>query len=180
MDEGIKTYLSIGNESVNAKGFRVRRRGPGQVNPKTMWQQVKSLIGDYIDQSMTDVPEQVRARLTSDFSVDMEIVFEAWQSKLNRERSKIKGEKFVAITRTALKDACFRLNMPVPEIGEAIDLDAAKKHMRSLASHYHPDKNKDIDVAPQFRAVMIAYKTIETYNEKLNKQKNRNNQQVAC
>ncbi len=112
-----------------------------------------------------------RELIAKEYTFQIRAVYDALRRDVRNRRVAArrahKGEKRVSLE--ALKNAMATLEIPMPEEGERVDMNAVKARYRKLASRFHPDhsNSKDADILQKLRdqlnAVIKAYEIAKKY-----------------
>lgn len=155
---------------------RQRRKTPSAESERKFWFAIKNQLAEFARDRLDGVDHLTANALQRDFFIRLQALCDEFSGRINRTRSgarKNGAQDQATIKLAQVKDACLVLSIDPPARGAPIDLDLARRNKNRLVVQYHPDKHIDASAEvkrvteEQYRQVIEAYTTLESYNEQI-------------
>lgn len=140
-----------------------QKRDDKEDDPKYFWANLRGMIAGYVQTRLEGIDQGVAESLWRDLDVEIKIVLEHFQHKIDRTRRDGDLRK-QTISRGAIIQACHTLNLDPPAMGKTINAEfkkKAKQHFKKLAGKYHPDQSGTNDTRDMYEKVVEAWHLLE-------------------
>lgn len=169
-------YQASGNVIVHGEKMFVRSKPserhstrPARPGPKTFWRKVRTMCDNFLHEKIADIPASEAEAIRTEFEVDLQLVFNDLQRRINRARNDSEGRALdqARASRVEVREACAVLGVDPPLENGEVDIVAARRNYRKLARVYHPDMNGgDQSKLPNYNSVVAAYKVVGDWNSR--------------
>lgn len=134
------------------------------------WSKLRHQLAQFAASRFKGADPIIADRLYREFERELKVLFDDFQGRLSRLRSREKRDRLVnvAVKYPQVVAACLALCMDPPVRNQPVDLDVARSKKKKLARVYHPDvTGGDEGTRAKYEETLSAYSVLEEYNDQL-------------